>query len=81
LQTKNERFFSVELKSKHQIKNLSLTNGSRDRVLVEGTIGELKQATFIEDTLLEVVGEKGTLRINLTHSELEPQELKTDGTA
>ena len=71
----------MELKSKHQIKNLSLTNGSRDRVLVEGTIGELKQAAFIEDTLLEVTGDKGTLRINLNHSELKPQEAKTDGTA
>jgi hypothetical protein len=81
MEPEKERFFSVELKSKHQIKNLSLTNGSHERVLVEGTIGELKQAAFIEDTLLEVTGDKGTLRINLTHSELKTQEAKTDGTA
>lgn len=81
MSTENERFFSVELKSKHQIKNLSLTNDPHDRVLVEGTIGELEQAAFIEDTLLEVVGAKGTLRINLTHTELKAQEAKTDGTA
>lgn len=81
MSTENERFFSVELKSKHQIKNLSLTNDPHDRVLVEGTIGELEQAAFIEDTLLEVVGTKGTLRINLTHTELKAQEAKTDGTA
>lgn len=77
----NERFFSVELKSKHHLRNLSLTNGPHDRVLVEGSIGELEQASFIEDTLLEVIGNKGTLRINLTHQELKPQEAKTDGTA
>jgi hypothetical protein len=47
LETNKERFFSVELKSKQDIKNLSLTNGSHDRVLVEGTIGELTQAAFI----------------------------------
>jgi hypothetical protein len=81
LETNTERFFSVELKSKNQIKNFSLTNGTHERVLVEGTIGELAQATFIEDTLLEVVGDKGTLRINLNHSEIKRQEAKAIGTA
>ena len=34
------RFFSVELKSKRDLKNVALTNGSSDSVLLEGTIGE-----------------------------------------
>ena len=42
-----------------------MTNGSRDSVLVEGTLGELVRATFAEGIILEVVGKKGTLRINL----------------
>ncbi len=41
-----ERVFSVELKSKRNLKNVTLTNGSSDGVLVEGTIGELVQAQF-----------------------------------
>ena len=69
-----ERFFSVELKSKADLKNVTLANGSRDSVLVEGTIGELLQAMFVEDVILEIVGKKGTLRINLKKEELTSPE-------
>jgi hypothetical protein len=66
-----ERFFSVELKSKADLKSVTLTNGCRDSVLVEGTIGELVQASFAEGIILEVAGTKGTLRINLEEEELK----------
>ena len=66
-----ERFFSIELKSKANLKNVAIANGSHDSVLVEGTIGELVQATFAEDIILEVVGKKGTLRINLGEDEIK----------
>jgi hypothetical protein len=69
-----ERFFSVELRSKADLKNVTLANGSQDSVLVEGTIGELVQAMFVEDVILEIVGEKGTLRINLKKEELKSPE-------
>jgi len=65
-----ERFFSIELKSKANLKNVTLTNGSSDSVLVEGTIGELIRATFAEGIILEIVGKKGVLRINLREKEL-----------
>jgi hypothetical protein len=66
-----ERVFSVELKSKRNLKNVTLTNGSSDRVLVEGTIGELVQATFAEGIILEVVGKNGILRIDLGEDEIK----------
>ena len=66
-----ERVFSVELKSKSHLKNVTLTNGSSDSVLVEGTIGELVQATFAEGVILEVVGKKGILRIDLRENEIK----------
>ena len=66
----SERFFSVELKSKAHLKNVTLTNGSTDSALVEGTLGELVQATFAEDEIFEVVGTKGTFRINLAQDEI-----------
>jgi hypothetical protein len=69
-----DRFFSVELKSKADLKNVTLANGSQDSVLVEGTIGELVQAMFVEDVILEIVGKKGTLRINLKAKELKSPE-------
>jgi hypothetical protein len=69
-----ERFFSVELKSKADLKNVTLANGSRDSVLIEGTVGELVQAAFAEGEILEIVGRKGTLRINLKAEELKSPE-------
>ena len=68
---KEERFFSVELKSKAHLKNVSLANGSRENVLIEGSIGELLQATFADGIILEVVGTKGILRINLEEHEIK----------
>ena len=66
-----ERVFSVELKSKRNLKNVTLTNGSSDSVLVEGTIGELVQATFTEGIILEIVGKNGVLRIDLGEDEIQ----------
>ena len=68
---KEERFFSVELKSKAHLKNVSLANGSRENVLIEGSIGELLQATFADGVILEVVGKKGILRINIEEHEIK----------
>lgn len=65
-----ERVFSVELKSKRNLKNITLTNGSSDSVLVEGTIGELVRANFAEGVILEVVGKNGILRIDLGEEEI-----------
>jgi hypothetical protein len=66
-----ERVFSVELKSKRNLKNVTLTNGSSDSVLVEGTIGELVQATFAEGIILEIVGKNGVLRVDLAQNEIK----------
>lgn len=71
-----ERFFSVELKSKISLKNVTIANGSSDSVLLEGTIGKLVQAAFVEDVILEVVGEKGVLRINLEQKELKKKQME-----
>ena len=76
-----ERVFSVELKSKRHLKNVTLTNGSSDSVLIEGTIGKLVRATFAEGIILEVIGKKGVLRIDLGEGEIkktpdQPDEVK-----
>jgi hypothetical protein len=66
-----KRVFSVELKSKGCLKNISLGNGSGDSVLVEGTIGDFLQASFADGIVLEVVGREGILRIDLREDEIE----------
>lgn len=71
-----ERFFSVELKSKISLKNVTLSNDDVENVLVEGTIGQLQYASFSDNVVLEVVGDKGVLRINLTRDEIKQKEEK-----
>jgi hypothetical protein len=76
-QEKTERFFSIELNSKHQIKNMTLTNGGQNEsALVEGNLGDLIEATFTEGIILEVKGTKGVLRLDL-----QAQEIKTNKTS
>lgn len=79
--TAEKRFFSIELKSKNDLKTVTLTNGSKDMVLLEGSIGGLLQAMFAEGTILEIIGKRGTLRINLKESELKNQTKGGDSNA
>jgi hypothetical protein len=72
----NERFFSIELKSGLNLKNVTLTNEGQQNVLIEGSIGELQRAEFSEGIILEVVGDKGVLRINLALDEINQKEKK-----
>lgn len=74
-----ERFFSVELKSKANLKNVTLTNGGAyENVLIEGTIGQLNHATFVDGVVLEVICDKGVLRINLTPDEIKQKNQEED---
>jgi len=50
-QTEKERYFSIELKSKVNLKNITLNNDSQNNALIEGTIGKLEHAKFVEDTV------------------------------
>ncbi len=74
-----DKFFSVELKSKVNLKNVTLTNGNHENVLVEGTLGRLNRAEFVEDVILEVVGECGVLRINLCQDEIKKRQPTNGG--
>jgi len=69
-----ERFFSVELKSKVSLKNVTLSDSSLENVLLEGTLGQLQHASFPEDVILEVIGDKGVLRINLSQNDISKNQ-------
>jgi hypothetical protein len=71
---RKERVFTVELNSKQNLKNFALTNGGSDTVLIEGSIGGLIQATFAEGVVLEVIGKKGTLRVDLGENEIKSRQ-------
>ncbi len=64
----------MELKSKHNLRTVELSNGDHENVLIEGVIGNLQYAAFAEDVVLEVVGDKGVLRINLTQDEIKREK-------
>lgn len=80
VQTKNEKdelVFTVELKSRGNVKNVTLSNGAQG-VLIEGTLGALKRAEFVEDAVLEVTGDNGVLRVDLTREDLAKQTRKAE---
>lgn len=62
--------FSIEMKSKRHVKNISITDEQRNSVLFEGHLGELERLSMIEGLALEVRGTNGTLRIDLSEEEL-----------
>jgi len=51
------------------VKRLNVPNGTQ-RVLMEGTIGSLRHAGFVEDTVLELEGTEGVLRVDLSMEDL-----------
>lgn len=65
-----ERGFSIDLRSRSAIKNASLDNRKHEGVMIEGTLGTLKSAGFLEGMILEVVGTDGVLRVDLMSEEL-----------
>ena len=71
-----ERFFSVELTSKVNLKNVTVRDSSQEDVLIEGTLGKLQHAEFAEGVVLEVFGDKGVLRVNLAIDDIKGREKK-----
>ena len=57
--------FSAVLDSKKQVKNIILSDELHQKVFFEADIGHLVQVKFTEGLLLEIVGTKGVLRIDL----------------
>lgn len=67
----NERSFSIELNSMLELKTVSLNDGTHENVLLEGTIGELEHARFTEEAILEIVGKRGIIRVDLSQDQLK----------
>jgi hypothetical protein len=56
--------------SKNNIETISVSKESRAEVLFEGELGGLVQIEFIEGIILQITGENGVFRIDLTEKEL-----------
>ncbi len=70
-----ERDFSIELNSNQRLTRFSANGG----VLIEGTLGKLQHALFVEPEILEVKGTYGVLRINIRKSEVKDTDKKANG--
>ena len=65
-----ERAFSAEIKSKDYIKQMSFNSKGHYPVLFECFLGGLESLALVEDLVLEIKGENGILRIDLTKKDL-----------
>ena len=64
-----ERYFSLELVSRENLEKINIQEGV-EGVLLEGNLGELLNLVIIEDTLMELKGTNGVLRLNVNREEL-----------
>ena len=74
-----ERDFSIELSSSKHLIRLSTSNDANGCVLIEGTLGRLQYASFVEPEILEVKGSFGVLRLNVRKSEVKDAVKKCVG--
>ena len=65
-----DHVFSIEMKSKQYVKNISISNETHDRVLFEGNLGKILSISLVEGDVLELIGINGVLRVNLTKEQL-----------
>ena len=61
--------FSVQMSSTESISGLVI-NRKKDRVFIEGELGLLKEAEYVEGKVLIITGENGVLRIDICRETL-----------
>jgi len=66
-----EHSFSVEMKSKEYIKQISFSANENNCVLLEGFLGKLEKVSMVEDLMVEIKGSNGILRIDLKKDEIK----------
>lgn len=71
-----QRVFTIELRSKSDVRSVSLDGD--EKVYIQGSLGALKYAHFVDDLVLEVIGSNGELRVDLANNDLKSSKL-TDG--
>jgi hypothetical protein len=71
-----EHTFSIEMKSKTHVKNISISDEAQDRVLFEGNLGKLHDLSLIEDNVLEFIGSNGIIRVAVTEKQIRKALMK-----
>jgi hypothetical protein len=63
--------FSIELISKKHVKNISISDEAKDRVLFDGDLGALTSLSLLDGRMLELEGENGVLRTAINEDHLQ----------
>ena len=63
--------FSIDMKSKKHVRNISISDETRDHVLFQGDLGPIDIVSIIDSTALEVIGSNGILRLEICEDILE----------
>jgi hypothetical protein len=66
-----EHSFSIEMRSEQYVRRMSFFGEENGRVFFEGGLGKLKNIVVVEDLMLEIEGENGVLKLDITRHELE----------
>ena len=78
-----EHSFSIEMKTKRFVRRISLSDKENDLVVFEGYLGELRNVSMVEGVMLEILGNHGVLRLDITQQEfeecLDPKKLNKRG--
>jgi hypothetical protein len=69
--TNENHAFSIELNHKGHLQSLVMPNTVNGNLVIEGVLGKLLSACFVEDSMLEIRGVNGTLRIDLSNEEFK----------
>jgi len=62
--------FSIELKSKNHVKNLSIP-AEGGKVVIEGYLGKMKSLKIVEEVMLEIEGDYGSICLDFDEKEIE----------
>jgi hypothetical protein len=62
--------FSIDLKSKKHVKNISISDEAHDRVFLEGDLGKPVLLSIIEE-MLELEGTNGVIRMTMRETQLQ----------
>ena len=66
-----EHSFSIEMKSEQYVRRMSFLNKETGTVFFEGFLGELKNVAIVEGVMLEIEGENGVLKLDMTQQEMK----------
>ena len=59
------------MKSKAFVRRISISNGARDRVLLEEDLGEMEEVAYVGGSMFEIRGTNEVIRVELGQSETE----------